>query len=417
MSTPWQELGIEPTQDRHAIRAAYASRLKDVRPDEDATAFQRLREARDWALRAAAQGAAAESPPPPQLQESQPHTTVPGPKVEPAAAEQPADTVETELALLISPWSDVWNYQAWWNLLERIAQLPLDRANTVQRQIINAIASEQRLRPSANNAPEHRWRRDEVLLLLADEFGWIRDDGIFYEILPRPSADRISQMIHHAEKRLARRNANATGNLATTTSAKAAGTMEGSSPQQTRWREKVPAISAFDFNAFFASHSDQQEMRAYYDQARATSQWHADWYLATGMRSFLWTASYGMWMQTAMLLVPFLALITFIVTYTLELPPPDFLSSLTERTIWLTGIGLVLFAVVLPMVAAREWLIKQAIKWAARADQQQLKPGIARFEMLKAAGTQSRSWMIAYELLYWALITLWLFERIIWKMI
>lgn len=48
---PWSELGMDGPADERAIRRAYASRLKIVRPDVDAAGFQRLVHARDAALR------------------------------------------------------------------------------------------------------------------------------------------------------------------------------------------------------------------------------------------------------------------------------------------------------------------------------------------------------------------------------
>jgi hypothetical protein len=45
-----QELGIEPTSDPRAIRAAYARHLKDIDPERDLEAFQRRRQAYEVAL-------------------------------------------------------------------------------------------------------------------------------------------------------------------------------------------------------------------------------------------------------------------------------------------------------------------------------------------------------------------------------
>lgn len=47
---PWELLGLEPTQDVRAIKLAYSVKLKTTRPDDDAEAYQALREAYDWAL-------------------------------------------------------------------------------------------------------------------------------------------------------------------------------------------------------------------------------------------------------------------------------------------------------------------------------------------------------------------------------
>jgi hypothetical protein len=48
--SPWQVLGIAPTEDTRAIKQAYARALKQTRPDVDPEGYQRLRECYEWAL-------------------------------------------------------------------------------------------------------------------------------------------------------------------------------------------------------------------------------------------------------------------------------------------------------------------------------------------------------------------------------
>lgn len=50
MDAIWRVLDLAPTDDAIAIKRAYAKRLKTTRPDDDAAAYQRLREAYDRAL-------------------------------------------------------------------------------------------------------------------------------------------------------------------------------------------------------------------------------------------------------------------------------------------------------------------------------------------------------------------------------
>ncbi len=79
----WAVLGIEPCSDAASVKRAYARRLKVVRPDDDAQAFQELRRAYEWALDFV-NGAAPVVPP------SSP------PSAPPAASVQPPQPAEPE---------------------------------------------------------------------------------------------------------------------------------------------------------------------------------------------------------------------------------------------------------------------------------------------------------------------------------
>jgi|SRR5579872_6896235 len=67
----WDELGIGPCDDPKAVRRAYATRLKNLDPDEDIAAFARLREAFEWALAEIDDGAS------PQFQPSRARSSEP----------------------------------------------------------------------------------------------------------------------------------------------------------------------------------------------------------------------------------------------------------------------------------------------------------------------------------------------------
>lgn len=135
--TVWAVLGIEPTADTVEIRRAYAARLKLTRPDDDAQAYQTLREARDSALWWARwQDEAPDTVPP--ADDEGPVVSVDSPEVLPLQAPAPAAVAEPAVDLaalqqqLISALDRHWAaggaahvLQAWPTLQSQIADWPL----------------------------------------------------------------------------------------------------------------------------------------------------------------------------------------------------------------------------------------------------------------------------------------------------
>lgn len=80
----WAVLGIAPTEDVRAVKRAYASRLKECRPEDDPQGFARLREAYDAVLDALTHAAKHTSRPPAAFS-----APAPAPAAAPPASLQP----------------------------------------------------------------------------------------------------------------------------------------------------------------------------------------------------------------------------------------------------------------------------------------------------------------------------------------
>lgn len=151
----WQILGIEATTDLPAIKKAYAARLKHTRPDDNAAAYQSLREAYDLALQHARRPATGDPQMPstaaveqvssarPAQQEQEPaplSEPVPGPGTQPPPGNTDAAEPQAQEAAFIPPRDlahETLNYlkqagpdallNGWPNLRRELDKLPLSQ--------------------------------------------------------------------------------------------------------------------------------------------------------------------------------------------------------------------------------------------------------------------------------------------------
>ncbi|GLR11800.1 hypothetical protein GCM10007907_05900 [Chitinimonas prasina] len=155
---PWDVLGLAETTDERAIRRAYAARLKQTRPEDDAAGFVRLREAYEhalgWSRWQAMQAQGGEAVAAPEGEVSA--TVVPG-------ALAPADELHASTA---SPAAAVSA------MAETRVEMPAQpTVRTVWQR--DAGAPRDQAREALRQVAFDRDMGDEQVLGLAEEYGWL----------------------------------------------------------------------------------------------------------------------------------------------------------------------------------------------------------------------------------------------------
>ena len=196
---PWRVLEIDPTEDRSAIRRAYAEKLKGLDPDSDIAGFTALRNARDHALTLARSLQAAEAgdeaaPEPASFDEQAfaqaevaVHEHAPA---EPAPAEPAEPTPPGVLLGILFPqgeYSDQpltgeereWATRALALVLDEAEQSSIDQQLGIEGWLAHHLAS--------------AWPRSAFLLEpAAAAFGWLDESG---QLSERPAIQFLNQRL------------------------------------------------------------------------------------------------------------------------------------------------------------------------------------------------------------------------------
>ena len=172
---PWDVLGIDATDDRKAIRSAYAAQLKGINPDEDIAGYARLRDARDHALGLAQQGVALAPAPDAARADLPPDTMLDAtadPQVDPT---EPQDDLPDRLIAILFPDNQYSSFALIREEYEDAA--PLMRAIIGQAQE-SSIERQAGIEDWLAHFLASAWPRSSTLVAEAVEaFGWDRDAG------------------------------------------------------------------------------------------------------------------------------------------------------------------------------------------------------------------------------------------------
>ncbi|MDO5290365.1 MAG: J domain-containing protein [Pseudomonadota bacterium] len=164
----WQVLGLPPDSDRTAIKKAYAARLKHTRPDDDAQAYQALRQAYEAALQWANTPAA---PPITGMAEDTADTARPAASAAEQASEAsgtpplptPHQLAQQLYAALHSTYDNVDPRAVWQHTAQALDALPLHWQHWASHEFAQLLLH------------SHARMPDWLQLALLQRFDWLND--------------------------------------------------------------------------------------------------------------------------------------------------------------------------------------------------------------------------------------------------
>lgn len=206
---PWEVLGVPPTDDRKAIRRAYAEAVKRHRPDRDPEGYQKVRAAYDrvmaeldrtadapwWTEPAqpsegsqAAEIADGEPPAtaPPPADTSPPGADLPAEALSPVAAAQDAAVFLESLTTLLDA-EGLGDRSSWESLLEAPILLDLVARPQLSVQVFAALGEYCRRHPRAPDDRRFQWAARR----LNEVFHWDTDELTLIKLFPAELIDSV----------------------------------------------------------------------------------------------------------------------------------------------------------------------------------------------------------------------------------
>ena len=213
----WNVLGVAPGATSAEIRRAYARRLREIRPDEDAEGFQILIEARDQALQFAPDAAKSARPARALGWNTSEFVATDGPQAERPAVFQPRSAparTEDPLAYPLAETARESQFldslectlasarlEGWQTIVMAAGQLSQAQRAALELRIIEGLSS-YAAREDHNLAswPPDKWGFFSLVAALEAEYGWRGNDRMIHAVLDEQAAEDFIRLLKWSQR-------------------------------------------------------------------------------------------------------------------------------------------------------------------------------------------------------------------------
>ncbi len=212
----WSLLAVAPGATTAEIKRAYARRLREIRPDEDAEGFQLLVEARDVALQFASDVRKSERPardfgweiaelvgddsPPPEPQ-GFPRQTGGARTAQPVATASVETSPEPQVLEKLQRTLASDSLEGWQTVVSAAGQLAQARRAALEPQIIEWLSSyAAQESPNLASWPPSKWVFFDLVAALEAEYGWRGNDRAIHLALGEHAAQEFIRLLKWAQR-------------------------------------------------------------------------------------------------------------------------------------------------------------------------------------------------------------------------